>query len=427
MKTRFFSLSLIISLATAAVAQTMPNDADPRIWERAVKIHKKAIIVDGHNDIPTAMIDDEFDLGTDSTGKFHSDGYPYHSDLNRFKASGITAEFFSIFVAASYATAGGAARRAMDMIDATFREVERHPKQLTSCVSSADIRRAKETGKLCIFMGLEGGHAIEDSLYALRDFYRLGVRYMTLTHNNTNNWADGCCSEPKHGGLTDFGRAVIREMNRLGMLVDVSHVSDKTMSDVLDVSKAPIIASHSSARFFSDHPRTVSDDLIRRIARGGGVVMINFYPAFLDQRYRDQERARAEKLKPQDEALKTQFKNDTNAYNEALRKLYNQNPVFVPDYSRIVDHIDHVRDLVGIDYVGIGSDFDGIPLLPKGMNGVEDLSLVTYEMLRRGYSEKDILKVLGENFLRVFQQVESVARINERTISGDGSLQKIRQ
>jgi membrane dipeptidase len=425
-KTHVACFLVCFFVAASTFAQKMPSDADSATWKRALKIHKKAIIVDGHNDIPSPMFDEDFDLGTNSLGRFHKDGDPFHSDLNRFKQSGITGEFFSIFVAASYATSGGAARRALDLIDATYREVEKHPEQITLCTSPADIRRAKRQNRLCVLMGIEGGHAIEDSLYALRDFYRLGVRYMTLTHGNTNNWADACCSPAKHGGLSDFGKEVVKEMNRLGMLVDVSHVSDDTMSDVLDVSTAPIIASHSSARFFSNHPRTVPDELIKRIARNGGLMMINFYPAFLDQRYLDEDRARGERLKPQLDALKEQFKNNDAGYNEAVRKLYDNNPIFVPDYTRIVDHIDHVRDIVGIDYVGIGSDYDGIPILPKGMNGAEDLALVTYEMLRRGYSEQDILKVLGGNFIRVFRQVETVANVGSRKVSGEGSLTRIK-
>lgn len=423
---KILSILALVACALSTFAQTMPKGADPKTWARALRIHRKAIIVDGHNDIPSPMLDEDFDLGTNSLGKFHKDGDPFHTDLTRFKQGGITGEFFSIYVAASYATSGGSARRALDLIDATYREVEKYPNQLMLCATSSDIKRAKKQNKLCVLMGIEGGHAIEDSLYTLRDFYRLGVRYMTLTHNNTNNWADGCCSEAKHNGLSDFGKDVIKEMNRLGMLVDVSHVSDKTMSDVLDASIAPIIASHSSARFFSDHPRTVPDDLIKRIAKNHGVMMINFYPAFLDQRFRDEDRARTEQLKPQVDALKEKFKNDNNAYNEAVRKLYAENPIFVPDYTRIVDHIDHVRDVAGIDYVGIGSDFDGIPLLPRGMNGAEDLALITYEMLRRGYSEQDILKVLGGNFMRVFEQAENAANIGSRKVSADGSLRKIK-
>jgi membrane dipeptidase len=418
-------LLLVFVFSVSGFAQTMPKDANPQIWQKALKIHKKAIIVDGHNDIPTPLVDDDFDLLTSSVGKYHNDGDPFHTDLNRFKQSGITGEFFSIYVSASYAQNGGSARRALDMIDATYRQVEKYPNQLMSCTTAAEIKRAKKLNKLCVLMGIEGGHAIEDSLNALRDFYRLGIRYMTLTHNNTNNWADACCSPAKHGGLSDFGKEVIKEMNRIGMLVDLSHVSDETMNDALDVTTAPVIYSHSSARKFNDHKRNVPDDVLKRVAQNKGVVMVNFYPAFIDQRYRDESRARDERLKTEIAAMREQYKDNREALNEALRKLYVDNPIAIPSYTVLVDHIDHIKQVAGIDYIGIGSDYDGVPLLPAGMNGMEDLVLVTYEMLRRGYSEQDILKVLGGNFLRAFAQAEQVARPNAGKISAGGSSKKI--
>ncbi|MCS6875051.1 MAG: dipeptidase [Acidobacteriota bacterium] len=417
-------LFFVLVFCFQAVSQTMPPDLDPKLWERALKIHKGAIIVDGHNDITTPMADENLDLRTDTRGKFHQDGTPFHTDLNRLKLSGITGVFFSIYVSGSYYRTGGAMRRAIDLIDAVYREVEKNPDALTMCYTAADIRRAKRQGKICALMGIEGGYAIENSLSALRTFYRLGVRYMTLTHNVTHDWADAHRDEPRNNGLSEFGKEVVREMNRLGMLVDISHVSDKVMNDVLDISIAPIIASHSSARGVANHTRNIPDDILRRIAQNGGVVMINFYPVFLDDNYNKADSERRERLKLQLEALREKYKNDQKAFVEAERRLLAENPIPVPSYKRIVDHIDHIKKTVGIDYVGIGSDFDGIPLLPDGMRGAEDLILVTYEMLRRGYTEQEIRKVLGGNFLRVFEQVERIARINRRQISGEGSLKK---
>ncbi|MDQ3712861.1 MAG: membrane dipeptidase [Acidobacteriota bacterium] len=422
----FLLSTFVFSFFGQTAAQTMPKDADQALWQKALKIHRKAIIIDGHNDIPSPMVDEDFDLGTNSVGKFHRDGDPFHTDLARFKQSGITGEFFSIYVSGSSLKTGGAMRRAMDLIDATQREVEKHPSQLTACTTAAEIRRAKKQNKICALMGIEGGYVIENSLYALRNFYRLGIRYMTLTHNVTHDWADAHRDTPKNNGLSDFGKEVVREMNRLGMLVDISHVSDKTMSDVLDASTAPIIASHSSARGVANHTRNVPDNILKRVANNGGVIMINFYPAFLDEKYNSDDNARSAKLKPQIDQLREQYKNDQQAFNEAERKLLAANPINVPSYTRIVDHIDHIKNVAGIDYVGIGSDFDGVPLLPQGMNGMEDLSLVTYEMLKRGYSEQDVRKVLGENFMRAFVQAEKVARIESRKISGEGSLKKIK-
>ncbi len=417
------SLSIFLYSATLLFAQTMPKDADPAIWAKALKIHKKAIVIDGHNDITSPLVDEDYDLRNSSVGKFHLGGDPYHTDVARLKAGGITGEFFAIYVSGSTMKTGGAMRRATDMIDATNREVEKNPDSFISCTTTSEIRRAKKQKKICILMGIEGGYVIEDSLHALRNFYRLGVRYMTLTHNVATNWADAHRDE-KHNGLTDFGKEVVREMNRLGMLIDISHVSVKTMNDALDVSTAPIIASHSSARGVNDHTRNVPDEVLKRVAKNGGVIMLNFFPAFLDARTNSEGNERSAKLRDQIAAINESLKGDQRAIDDAIRKLENANPIYMPTYARIVDHIDHIKKVAGIDIVGLGSDFDGVPYLPAGMNGAEDLPLVTYEMLRRGYTEQEIRKVLGENFLRAFAQAEKVA--GSRQISGQGSLKKIK-
>ncbi|MEP6944827.1 MAG: dipeptidase [Acidobacteriota bacterium] len=418
-------LFVLFVFQSAAFAQTMPKDADPQLWARALKLHRKAIVVDGHNDIPTPMAEQDYDLATPTIGKFHDDGDPFHSDLSRFKASGITGEFFSIYVSGSTLKTGGAMRRAMELIDVTYRATEKYPDQLMQCTTAADIRQAKKNGKMCVLMGIEGGYAIENSLSALREFYRLGVRYMTLTHNVTHDWADAHHDTPKNNGLSDFGKEVVREMNRLGMFIDISHVSEKVMNDVLDVSTAPIIASHSGARGVNDHTRNVSDAVLKRVAKNGGVIMVNFYPSFLDARTNKEENERAARLKPETDALREKFKNDDKGFNIAQRALYDANPIYIAPYTRIVDHIDHIKQITGtVDNIGIGSDFDGVPFLPAGMNGVEDLVLVTYEMLRRGYSEGDIRKILGENLLRAMSQMEKVS--GNRQISGQGSLKRIK-
>ncbi|MBA3766676.1 MAG: membrane dipeptidase, partial [Acidobacteria bacterium] len=343
----------------------------------------------------------------------------------RMKQGGLTAEFFSLYVKRWYATNGGAARRAIDMVDAVYRAVERHPNDLVLATSAADIRRAKRQRKIAALMGIEGGHVIENSLGVLREFYRLGVRYMTLTWNNSNDWADAGRGEKTHNGLTDFGKEVVREMNRLGMLVDVSHVSDKTMSDALDVSRAPIIASHSSARALANQPRNIPDDLLRRIAKNGGVVMVNYYTAFLDPKAIEANRERSERLKAQSDAIDEQFKNDPEQLGEEGDKLDAANPLPPTPISILVDHIDYIVKVAGIDSVGLGSDFDGTMDMPEDLKDVSQLPNITYELLRRGYSEKDIRKILGENFLRVFAQAEAFARSSSRTISGEGSVRRI--
>jgi membrane dipeptidase len=420
------SVVLLLVFAVSTFAQTMPAGADINLWQKALKIHQKAIVIDGHNDIPSPMVDDDFSLSSDSRGKFHRDGDPFHTDLSRLKDSGITGEFFSIYTSGTDYQKGGKMRRAMDLIDATYREIEKNPNQLSFCTTAADIRKAKKKRKMCVLMGIEGGYVIENSLYALRNFYRLGIRYMTLTHNVSHDWADAHPpAQEKHKGLTDFGKEVVREMNRLGMLIDISHVSVAVMNDALDVSTAPIIASHSSARGVRDHTRNVPDEVLKRVAKNGGVIMLNFYPSFLDDRTNREENERAARLRPQLNALREQFKDNPQGFNEAERKLLAENPIYITPYTRIVDHIDHIKKVAGIDIVGIGSDYDGVPFLPDGMKGAEDLVLVTYEMLRRGYTEQEIRKVLGENFMRAFAQAEKVARIGSRKISAEGSLKKL--
>ena len=374
--------------------------------------------MDTHNDILSMMTDDNYELGVSSVGK-------YHTDLARMKQGGLTAEFFSVYIDRSYARDGGSTRRALDMIDYVYRAAERYPNDLMMSYSTADIRRAKKQKKIAALMGIEGGHAIEDSLMALREFYRLGVRYMTLTHNNTNNWADSCCDPAKHNGLSDFGKDVIREMNRIGMLVDVSHVSDKTMSDVLETSTAPVIASHSSARALGDRTRNIPDDLLRRFAKNGGVVMVNFYPGFIDKNVIAASKERDARLKPQLDQLKETFKDDPKQLEAETNKLLAANPLPTTPLSVLIDHFDHIAKVAGIDHVGIGSDFDGVSSLPIGMEDISKLPNITYELLKRGYSEKDVKKVLGDNFMRAFAEVERVAQASSKRLSGDGNVRRI--
>lgn len=414
------------AFTSTASAQTMPVGADVQLWQKALKIHRSAIIVDGHNDIPTPLVDEDFNLAANSVGVWHKDGDPFHTDLARIKASGVTAEFFSIYVSGDTLKTGGAMHRAMDMIDSRNREVERHPQALSACTTVAEIRQAKKQHKTCAMMGIEGGYAIENSLYALRNFYRLGVRYMTLTHNVSHAWADAHNDVPKNNGLSPFGKDVVREMNRLGMLVDISHVSEKVMNDVLDISTAPLIASHSGARGVNDHTRNVPDAILKRLVKNGGVVMINFFPVFLDARTQAESQQREIKLKTELDALQAQYKDNPEAKAVAERQLLAAHPIYIADYTRIVDHIDHIKKIAGIEHIGIGADYDGIPMLPTGMNGMEDLALVTYEMLRRGYTEVEIKQVLGENFLRALAKAEKLAHIQTRKISGDGSISKMK-
>lgn len=318
----------------------------------------------------------------------------------------------------SYAS-GGAARRALDLIDLTNRVIDDHPRDMTFAGSVAEIRAAKKAGKMAILMGIEGGHAIEDSLGVLRQMYRAGVRYMTLTHTNTNNWADssGPFYEPDfdpkksavHGGLSEFGNEVVKEMNRIGMIVDVSHVSDATIEDVLAVSRAPVMASHSSCRSISNMPRNLTDEQIKQIAAKGGLVMINFGSGFLDQSVYDQFTARLAKMKPEYLRLKAAHGKDPARLRTELRALrakFEGSPR--APWTKVIEHIEHVIKIAGEDAVGIGSDYDGIEDVPTGLEDVSLLPKISEELLRRGHSEARVKKVLGENFLAFFARVEAV-------------------
>ena len=393
---------------------------DEKLWQKALAIQRRAIVIDTHNDVTTPMTNDDYDLSG-------APPVPYRTSIERMKQGGLSAEFFSLYVRPWYVAHGGAARRTLDMIDSVYRAVERHPNDLMLATSAADIRRAKKQKKIAALMGVEGGHAIENSLATLREFHRLGVRYITLTWNNTNDWADAGRGEHTHHGLSPFGEEVVREMNRLGMLVDVSHVSDETMSDALDVSKVPIIASHSSARALSNVPRNIPDDLLRRIAANGGVVQVNFYSVFVDAAtVTPQNEERNRRLKAQQDALDQQYKDDPERLAEEGDKLDASNPLPPLPISKLIDHIDYIVKVAGIDHVGLGADFDGAMDFPEGAQDVSMLPNITYELLKRGYSEKDIRKILGENFLRVFTEAERVAHNLSKNISGDGSRKRIK-
>lgn len=400
--------------ARRAPASSRAQD-DGALRARAERLHRQSIVIDTHNDITSPLLEDGFDLamrGDDPNAKTKT-----HTDLRRMKAGGLGAEFFAVYVGKEFvnkkpAEGGGAARRALDVIDVVKEQIRRHPESLEAASTAADIRRIVKSGKIAALMGIEGGHAIEDSLPALRMFYKLGVRYMTLTHTNTNDWADSegdinNSSVNHHNGLTDFGRDVVREMNRVGMMVDISHVADKTFYDVIATTRAPVIASHSSARAIANHPRNMSDDMLKAVARNGGVVMVNFYDGFLDPRKAEL----ALRERSMDDELKAKYPNDpkrAQAEIEAWRKA--NDPGKTP-LSVLMDHIDHIAKVAGIDHLGVGSDFDGVPLtgLPVGMEDISKLPTLTYELMKRGYSDADIKKFLGENLLRVMSQVERVA------------------
>lgn len=390
---------------------------DAELWERALKLHRESIVLDTHNDVTSAILENGFDLGDSgitADGKIKT-----HTDLKRMKAGGLNAQFFAVYVDKDFVgkrgdQGGGPARRAMDMIGVVYEQVQKHPDQLEMAYTADDVRRIVKSGRIAALMGIEGGHAIEDSLYALRNFHRLGIRYMTLTHTNTNDWADSEAdlkntSVRHHNGLTDFGRQVVQEMNRVGMMVDISHVADKTFFDVIETTKAPVIASHSSARALASHTRNLSDEQLKTVAKNGGVVMVNFYDGFIDPRKAEV----ALKSRAMEEELKQKFPNDKKRQNEEMDKWRAANAVPGRTPLKVlIDHFDHIIKTAGIDHVGLGADLDGIPLdaAPEGVEDVSKYPVITFELMKRGYSDADIKKVLGENLLRVMAKCEQVAK-----------------
>jgi membrane dipeptidase len=420
-------VAVVTGSSMAAAVPVTPAPPSPPLTpeEHAAKLHREAIVVDTHDDITSTILEDGFDLARPN-GRTAT-------DLPKMRAGGVTAEFFSIFVDARFyehpsARTGGGARRALDMIDATYQQIERHPGELVLATSADGIRQAKRDGKIAVLMGIEGGYAIEDSLFALREFHRLGVRYMTLTHSTHDDWADSSGMgatppAPRHHGLTPFGEEVVKEMQRIGMLVDVSHVSDETVEAVLRVATAPIIASHSSARALCDAPRNLSDDQLRAIGKNGGVVMVNFFSGYLDPKYRA---ALHDFFLKHGKDLQAMIKKGAklSEVRVAAASMGEGTLPSVP-LSVLVDHIEHIAKVAGVDHVGLGSDFDGVESTPVGLEGIDGLPKITLELVRRGWSDEDVKKVLGENFLRVFGEAEAHARATKTTLSGDGSTKSI--
>jgi len=338
-------------------------------------------------------------------------------DFAKAKAGNLGAEFFSIWVEPKEFK-GQYAHRTLALIDSVYQQGAKHPDKMMMVFSTAGIDLVHREHRLAALMGIEGGHSIENDIRLLRDYYHMGVRYMTLTWSNTNEWADSSgdiddTSVQHHNGLTEFGKDVVYEMNRLGMIVDVSHVSDKTFYDTILASRAPVIASHSSCRALTNHPRNMTDDMLRALARGGGVVMINYYSAFVDESWRKAYDAQAKDREAAVNAVADKFKNADPAtrYRETDKVAKEwAAKIQRPPFDDILDHIDHAVKVAGIDHVGLGSDFDGTPSMPEGMDSAADLPKITEGLLKRGYTAAQIRKILGGNFIRVFREVEQVSR-----------------
>ena len=410
MEIKSFIVLILFPIAACALASAQ-SKSSKKFAARA--IHESAIVIDTHADTPTRFLDENFDLATDA-GKGHF-------DFARARAGNLGAEFFSIWVDPALYK-GQYTKRALDMIDSVYEQARRHPDDMVMAYSAEDIvkARAGKHKKLATLMGVEGGHAIENDIHVLHDFYQLGVRYMTLTWSNSNEWADssGDVNDPNiphHNGLSDFGKQVVLEMNRLGMMVDISHVSDKTFWDTIEVTKAPVIASHSSARALTDVSRNMTDDMLKAVAKNGGVVQVNFNCGFISNKSNQSAKAfrdaHMDLVNQQADLMKQYAQNPSP---ETMAKINALAAPFKAAIQRatlddLIDHMDHVAKVAGIDHVGIGSDFDGIPCTPEGIDSVADLPKITQALVDRGYNKEQIHKILGGNLLRVFREAERVS------------------
>jgi membrane dipeptidase len=409
--TRFGLLLLgYLALTVSSRAQSSAP-ADIIVSPQARVIQESAIVVDTHADTPQRFLDDGFDIGSTDP---HDVG---HLSLDKAQRGNLGAEFFSIWVDPE-TNKGHFAQHTFDLIDSVYEQAAHHPDRMMMAFSVADIERAHGEHKLAALMGIEGGHSLENDMHLLRNYYRLGVRYMTLSWSNTNEWADssGDINDAKiqhHNGLTDFGKQVVLEMNRLGMMVDISHVADKTFWDAIATTKAPVIASHSSARALVNAPRNMTDDMLRAVAKNGGVVQVNFFSGFLDEDYRKaveaQAKDQAAAIQKYIDSLKAQDKPVSYVEVDRMERAW-MAKIPRPPFQVLIDHIDHIAKIAGVDHVGLGSDFDGVSgATPQGMDSAADLPKITQALLDRAYSADDIKKILGGNLLRVFRQVETVS------------------
>jgi membrane dipeptidase len=403
MKTLLLSLLAIAAfgLSPARAAERTPAEA-AKVADRVLA---KAIIIDTHADTPQMMLDEGYDLADPAS--------PFMVSIPKARAGHLGAEFMSIWVDVDWPK-DDLIHRALDLIDAVNAQVARHPDALAFAGTADDVVRIHHAGKIAVLMGVEGGHIIQGDARMLDVYYRLGVRYMTLTHTKNDEIGDSSGDQPHWKGLSDFGRQVVERMNRLGMMVDISHVSDDTFYAAVAASKAPVIASHSSCRALCNAPRNMTDDMLRAVAKNGGVVDINFYDGFLDQTFSDaykkvEDAINADVKAARDERAREGKRLTYLEESQINEKHYRGLPI--PSYTRIADHIDHAVQVAGVDHVGLGSDFDGISgLAPRGMEDCSKFPDLVRELARRGYSEDDLLKILGGNVLRVMRQVEQVSK-----------------
>jgi membrane dipeptidase len=400
----FVAIILLILISAASVQSA--DRPQVKVTEVALKIHASGYVFDGHNDLPWAL---RTEAGSSFDKADIAGSVPkFHTDIARLRQGNVGAQYWSVYVPVEAAREGKAFQQTLEQIAIVQTMLKRYPDVFEKAVTADDVVRIRKAGKIASLIGVEGGHCIEDSLENLRRLNKLGAGYMTLTHSDTLTWADAATDEAKHGGLTPFGEEVVREMNRLGMLVDLSHVSAETMIDAVRVSKAPVIFSHSSARAVADHPRNVSDDVLRLVKKNGGVVMVNFYSGFV---HPESAKRRANMFEVTRE-LRAKFPIETD-YKAARKKWEAAHPIQPGSVHDVVDHIDHIVKIAGIDHVGIGSDYDGITMTPKQLDDVSTYPVITQELLNRGYTADQIHRVLSGNILRVMRQAEGVAKTTD--------------
>ena len=410
---RLHTAAVLAAIAAPAVVATQQASDAVVVSERARQLHTRAIVIDTHDDTTQRLVSNKrFDIGARNT-----DG---NIDIPRMREGGLDALFFSIWVP-SDVTGPPAVKRSLDLIDAVREAVRTHPNDLVLATTAADIRRAAAEHKIAALMGMEGGHMIDDDLRLLRDYAALGVRYLTLTHFKNNNWADSSTDKPAHNGLTPFGKDVVRELNRLGVMVDISHVADKTFYDALEVTKAPVIASHSSCRAISGSPRNMTDDMLRAVAKNGGVVMINYEVSFLSEEYRVASDKKSGNVVVQLDAMSKKCGGDeacsTLESARVNREAMEKGELPKVSWEKIIEHIDHAVKVAGADHVGLGSDFDGATM-PFGMEDASKLPRITDALLKKGYSARDVENILGGNVLRVMEQVERAAAAEPNRSTG---------
>ena len=423
---RLKSCCLGVLLALAGATSVMSAEAgapDPALVERARRLLDQVPLVDGHNDLPWEYRKraknqfDKIDLRSD-TSKLDP---PLHTDIPRLRRGGVGAQFWSVYVPVAISGAE-AVQTVMEQIDDVHRLAERYPDTFEVARTADDVVRIHKAGRIASLVGMEGGHSIHNSLATLRQLYEAGARYMTITHSTNTDWADSATDAPKHGGLTRFGEEVIREMNRLGMLVDLSHVSAEAMKDAIAVSQAPVIFSHSSMRALNAHPRNVPDDVLPLLAKNGGVVMVTFVPSFISEDLRnwiaseEAEKARLKSIHP----------GDPDRAKRELEDWHKAHPAPKATLAQVADHVDHARKVAGIDHVGIGSDFDGIVRVPVGLEGVDDYPALLAELMRRGWTDEDIKKLAGLNALRVLREAERVSqRLKKERPASDALIEDL--